>query len=64
MTVDIFQKMFMYIRKKVTSYCEKLDRNLITTINIGPIELFLFSCFVRSDCDSLAQLKEVLDKSS
>ena len=30
----------MYIRKKVTGYCEKLDANLITTINLGVIDLF------------------------
>ena len=54
--------MFMYIRKKVTGYCEKLDTKLITNKNIGTIELFLFNCFIRSDCDSVPQLKEAPDK--
>ena len=53
----------MYIRKKVAGYYENLDKTN-QTINIGATELFLFSCFVRSECDSLPQLKEALDKSS
>ena len=46
----------------MTVYCEKLDTNFITTINKGVVELFLFNYFIRSDCDSLPQFKEALDK--